>query len=99
MQKHHDRLKTVTNALAAIIKGEAQSSVTIVNAEIATLIVYLNNTCTDILIALDNPAVRNNEQTVLQLNEQHKKLSDLQIDFEQQTLENFVITQQTKAIS
>lgn len=77
--------KCLTNAT----NGVGQTFAVLVNEELTTVVVYLNQTCSDILKYLDMPQVRNNEQMTLNLNARHKKLMDIINILEEQSIDNY----------
>jgi hypothetical protein len=83
--------KCLTNAS----NGVGQTFALLVNQELTTVVVYLNQTCSDILKHLDMPQVRNNEMVTLQLNAQYKKLTDIINILEQQSIDNYSPVQAT----
>lgn len=86
--------KALTAELAATCltnanNGVGQTFALLVNEELTTVIVYLNQTCNDILKALDTPQIRNNEIKTLHLNGQYKKLVDILEILENQSVDNY----------
>lgn len=77
--------KSLTNAS----NGVGQTFAVLVNEELTTVVVYLNQTCNDILRALDTPQIRNNEIKTLHLNAQYKKLTDILNILEAQSIDNY----------
>lgn len=77
--------KSLTNAN----NGVGQTFAVLVNEELTTVVVYLNQTCNDILRALDTPQIRNNEFKTLHLNAQYKKLTDILNILEAQSIDNY----------
>lgn len=77
--------KCLTNAN----NGVGQTFAVLVNQELTTVVVYLNQTCNDILRHLDTPQVRNNEAATLQLNARYKQLTNIIDILENQCIDNY----------
>lgn len=89
MSKKGLTAELAANCLANANNGVGQTFAVLVNEELTTVVVYLNQTCNNILRALDTPQIRNNEIKTLHLNAQYKKLTDILNILEAQSIDNY----------
>jgi hypothetical protein len=89
MSKKALQAELAAQSLTNAKNGVGQTFAVLVNGELTTVVVYLNQTCNDILKYLDMPQVRNNEQMTLDLNARHKKLMDIIDILEEQSIDNY----------